>query len=786
MNTLGGYFVNNLTDGKCKKENIILGKKYRISILTDRLVRLEYNKDGKFIDYPTQRVIFRNFPKVNYTVTQTETLIQIVTSYFTIDYVKEQSFIGSKIAPASNLKITLNNSDRSWNYGHPEVRNYGTITYSLDDFHGKLKLNKGLYSTDGFCFIDDSDSLILSDNGSFVSRSDQELDFYVFMYRKDLGLCLQDYYKLTGYPLMIPRYALGNWWYKDAKYSTNDVYNLIKQFKEENIPLSVFMLGNKWHSDNDPMVVDSNVLDMKKIKQYLSATDIKLGITLSPGVNINQNTSSYQLVSSIANNKNFSFLPINNNKLNIYVLQVINNLINSGVDIFDLDYNNSSDRFTLALLNHYHFANEEIGLGKRSIVLSRNHNVAIHRYGVVNTGKTNVDWDTLAILPRFNSSASNMGISYIVNAIGGYHNGIENFELFIRYIQFGVFSPLLVIASDGGKYYRREPWRWNLSQQEIIKKYLRLRQKLIPYIYTEAYIYHKTGSPIIQPLYYEYPKIYDEPLYTNQYFFGQSFLVCPITKKKNTIMNRVVQRLFLPDGVWYEFESGKKFLGNKYYMSFYRDEDYPVFCREGSIIVMSLDDSVCNPVNVEVDVFPGSNGEYKLYEDDGVTNSFKNGSFAITEFNFSYSKERYELVVNPVSCQGLTPDFRNYKIRFRNTNSASITVSDGANNINATAMIERNDLIIEIPKISSSQKFIITCSGDGLENSTIKLINDDIKGILEDLEISTTLKEKIDEILFDNISVKKKRIAIRKLRRKGLEVKFMKMFLNLLEYIDTV
>ena len=221
-------------------------------------------------------------------------------------------------------------------------------------------------------------------------------------------------------------------------------------------------------------------------------------------------------------------------------------------------------------------------------------------------------------------------------------------------------------------------------------------------------------------------------------------------------------------------------------MSFYRDEDYPVFCREGSIIVMSLDDSVCNPVNVEVDVFPGSNGEYKLYEDDGVTNSFKNGSFAITEFNFSYSKERYELVVNPVSCQGLTPDFRNYKIRFRNTNSASITVSDGANNINATAMIARNDLIIEIPKISSSQKFIITCSGDGLENSTIKLINDDIKGILEDLEISTTLKEKIDEILFDNISVKKKRIAIRKLRRKGLEVKFMKMFLNLLEYIDTV
>ena len=66
MNTIGGYFVENINDGKCRKDNIILGKKYRISILTDRLVRLEYNKNGKFEDRPTQRVIFRNFPKINF------------------------------------------------------------------------------------------------------------------------------------------------------------------------------------------------------------------------------------------------------------------------------------------------------------------------------------------------------------------------------------------------------------------------------------------------------------------------------------------------------------------------------------------------------------------------------------------------------------------------------------------------------------------------------------------------------------------------------------------------
>ena len=70
--------------------------------------------------------------------------------------------------------------------------------------------------------------------------------------------------------------------------------------------------------------------------------------------------------------------------------------------------------------------------------------------------------------------------------------------------------------------------------------------------------------------------------------------------------------MFIPEGIWYEFESGKKYLGNKYYMSFYKDEDYPVFCREGAIVPLSLDEGTELPVNMEIVVFPGSNGNYKL------------------------------------------------------------------------------------------------------------------------------------------------------------------------------
>jgi len=81
-----------------------------------------------------------------------------------------------------------------------------------------------------------------------------------------------------------------------------------------------------------------------------------------------------------------------------------------------------------------------------------------------------------------------------------------------------------------------------------------------------------------KPLYYMEPKIYDEPLYRNQYYFTSQMLIAPITKKKNSVMNRVVQKLYIPNGTWYDYFTGKKYNGGKYYTSFYKDEDYPVFC----------------------------------------------------------------------------------------------------------------------------------------------------------------------------------------------------------------
>ena len=787
MQTIGGYFIGKKEDLVAVNENIIKGNKYRITILTDRLVRVEYHPDGKFEDRASERVIFRRFPKVEYTFDSTETLLQVKTSMFTLNYVKDKPITKSKSASSSNIQITLNNTDRVWYYGNNEIRNFGGINYSLDDFKGTLKQDKGFYSTDGFALLDDSTTDLIDDSGKYIKRTDKSIDLYIFMYKKDLGLCLQDYYMLTGYPTLIPRFSLGLWWYKEQRYTNQELYNLITNFENEDIPLSGIMLGNNSKNELDPFLF--NNINYQELITFLKGKDIKLGITFNPTALVKPNSYTYQNIQGINPNLtgDYSFLPLDESKLNIILTYGIKPYLGSGVDAFFIDYKNINDKETLHKLVHYFQASTNLLMNKRPLVLARNHAISPHRNTVIYSGNTKVDWNTLTILPRYFSSASNNGLSYITSPIGGFYGGIENFELYIRYIQLSVFNSIFLIASDDGKYYKREPWRWNLSQKEIIKKYFTLRYKLIPYIYTESYIYSKSGSPIVQPLYYKYPKIYDEPLFKNQYFFGSQMLVCPITKKKNTVMNRVVQRLFIPEGIWYELESGKKYLGNKYYMSFYKDEDYPVFCKEGSIIIMSQDIKYTQPNNLEVTIFPGSNGSYQLYEDDGITNNYKNSNCSITNYKFIYEEKHYEFNIEPATNPGLIPQQRNYRVIFKNTGSANIDITSGGVAINGESYIENNDLIIEIKNIASSVGLNIKCdSNNPLLTSTMRLINDDIKGILEDLEIETTLKEKIDTILFGDLPIKKKRIAIRKLKKHKLEPKFIKMFLNLLEYIKTV
>ena len=795
MYNLGEQFKIDYQKIKPNKDSIIQGKYYRFTILSERLIRIEYRENGMFLDAPTQLVINRNFPKPNFSIKQDRNYLEISTNYFKLSYKKEQKINNSK-----NLKVEVLNSDSVWYYNHIEAKNYGA---PMMIENGKIENVKGLYSLDGFVSIDDSQNQIMNEDGTFRDNDFNGYDIYLFVYLNDFYLCLKDYFNLTGHPSLIPRFALGNWWSRNQDYNDITLKELVDNFKKYAIPISIILLDKDWHLRPyiDKQYLTTGFTFNKQLFKapyemisYLHTQGIRIGLNVDPTEGFYSIDEYFEQAKQYLAVDEKGIIPYNVLEprwVDVYLKIFIHPLDVLGVDFYWLNSYNRKNNIQDFLLKHYQFYDMERNYKRRPMLLSYSTNLAQHRYPVLYAGKTTVSWESLKQIPKYNANATNNGISWWSHDIGGYFNGIEDNELYIRYVQLGTFSPILKFGADKGKYYKREPWRWSVKTQGIVKNFLELRHKLIPYLYSEAYKYTKDGIPILKPIYYVAPEMYDDLLYSDEYYFGSQLFVCPITKKKDHIMDRVVHRFYMPEGIWYDFFTGQKYPGNNTYVAFYKDQNYPVFAKAGSIIPLGTNDSINDtnpPKNMEIHFFPGISNEYLLYEDDGLSNLYKKGFYLLTKIEYNYMPSNYTVIIRALEGKsGIVPEYRNYKLVFRNAKQATdIVVYNNKQQIDCKSYVSGPDFIVEIENIKSINQLTVNCKGKDIEFDPTRLINDDIEGILGDLQIETTMKEKIDEIIFSDLPIKKKRIAIRKLGNKGLERKFVKLFLRLLEYISTV
>lgn len=803
MYNLGEQFKRNQEVGKAKEKCIYRGEKYRITVLSERLVRLEYNPSGKFIDAPTELVWNRVFEEPRFAGKEDDQYLEIKTPYFTLFYTKEKSFNGGSMAPTSTLKIAINNSDKFWHYNHPEAKNFQSPLDFLTVGKNKGKTQKSLYSVDGFASIDDSKSKIFTETGELVDREEEYIDIYVFIYLNDFDKCLQDYFKLTGKPALIPRYALGNWWSKNEKYTEENIRKLVGAFEHNDIPLSILLLDKDWHKRKEigknfsksGFTFDKSLFkDPVELINYLHTKGIRLGLSVDPSEGIFSIDDYYEKAKSYLATDENGTIPFNvydPKFIDVYIKLFIHPLDTIGADFYWVDYYNKDDFRSLFLLKHYQFYDMMRDYKRRPMILGYNAGVAAHRYPVLYSGRTVVSWDTLRAVPIHNANATNLGVSWWAHDIGGFYKGIEDNELYARFVQLGVFSPIMKFGSDQGRYYKREPWRWNIKTYMIVQRYLQYRHRIIPYLYSEAYKYHMEGIPLVQPIYYKFPELYDDPLFRNEYYFGGELFVSPILKQKDLTMNRAIHKFYIPEGTWYDITTGKKFNGGKSYVSFFKDEDYPVFARSGAIIPMSNNEIINDttpPADFGIEIFPGRSNQYNLYEDDGLSDLYKKGYYLLTTINYNYLPNNYTVIVKAVEGKaGIVPDRRNYQIKFRNTKQATeISAIFNNANISYEAYTDELDFIIEVKNVPTIGELIITCKGKDIEIDAIRLINEDIQNILGDLQISTELKFKIDAILFSDLSIAKKRIEIRKLKNAGLERKYILLFINLLEYIEEV
>ena len=176
MYDLGSNFKVDINKSKTPNTHVFRGQKYRISILSDSLVRFEYGETGSFNDYPTFFATNRNFANPRISIEEDNSILIIKAEKFVIEYYKEKPYPGTKYAPDQNLKVSIKESEKTWHFNHVEARNFGGTAYSLDDSVGKAIFEKGLFSLDGFASFDDSRTPILDVNGNIITPNYNNTD----------------------------------------------------------------------------------------------------------------------------------------------------------------------------------------------------------------------------------------------------------------------------------------------------------------------------------------------------------------------------------------------------------------------------------------------------------------------------------------------------------------------------------------------------------------------------------------------------------------------------------
>ena len=612
---------------------VIKGENYRISVLTESLVRLEYSEDGVFEDGQTQVVQNRDFVPVACEVLETEAVVELHTEHLHLHFEK------GPFAP-DRLYIELKGQyavyGSRWHYGDQPETLKGT-SRTLDEVDGAMELQDGILSKAGYALLDDSASYLYDDESGFRARSYPEVDLYFFGYGRDYLGALKDFYHLTGQPPLLPRYALGNWWSRYWPYTSQEYTDLMDRFKAEGVPLAVSVIDMDWHKTAIPARFGSGwtgyswnrdlIPDPAAFLNGLHERGLKVTLNVHPADGIRAFEDAYPMVAKrlgldAEKEEAASFDFYSPAFREAYFEDVHHPLEDQGVDFWWIDWQQGSHgkMDPLWLLNHYHYL-DNCRTGQAGLILSRYGGPGSHRYPIGFSGDTIVTWESLAFQPYFTSTASNIGYTWWSHDIGGHMRGYYDEDLVLRWLQFGVFSPINRLHSSFNAFNSKEPWFYSPETCRLMKRYLRLRHSLLPYLYTMNVATHEEGLPLVQPLYYHYPNQEDAYEAKNQYFFGSELMVAPITEALDPVYHSASVSVWFPDGVWYDFFHDWKYEGKGKLTVFRASQDIPVFARAGAIIPMDAQPQtgVELPEMLDWHLFPGDNRSFVLVEGEGAS-----------------------------------------------------------------------------------------------------------------------------------------------------------------------
>ena len=679
----------------------------RFTVLTDRLVRMEWSSTGAFEDHATLAIVNRDLPVPKFTVVRTGDGVRIKTDYL------ELSYKGGGKFTADNLSVyfRVNRKYVSWKPGMEPTGNLMGTARTLDGCSGPDHINyndpmeTGILSRDGWALVDESTRHLLvkedSDWGEWVAvRPEGEVqDWYLFAYGHDYKAALADFTKVAGKIPLPPKFVFGYWWSRYWDYSDEEFIALGKEFRDRGLPIDVMIIDMDWHQTwprtgrrigRDEMGQgvgwtgyswDRDLFnDPDAFLAEVHSQGLKTALNLHPASGIVPREDCYpafvadylsrtddydgpegyvykggeeQANGRTAKAGYHAPVPFRMDQeawAGAYFNSVIHPLERQGVDFWWLDWQQYKESHYVPglsntfWLNHTFF-NDKVrqSRGKapedaaRPMIYHRWGGLGSHRYQLGFSGDTEIKWEVLGYLPKFTATASNVGYGYWGHDLGG-HMQREDVptepELYTRWLQYGVFSPIFKTHCTKSAVLERRFWAFP-DHYEYMKAALELRYALSPYIYDMARKAYDTGISLCRPMYYEYPETEEAYNCDQQYFFGDNILAATVCEPVNPATGLASRSVWFPSGTeWYDMAHGEMVKGGGRKTLQYTIAQNCWFVKAGAIVPLAqvgLRNLQEKSDALRLYIAPGGGkSSYTHYEDDEVSQAYPS-QYATTE-----------------------------------------------------------------------------------------------------------------------------------------------------------
>ena len=686
--------------GEMKAENnpianpdaVVISGNMRFTVLTPEMVRIEWSNNATFEDRASFAIINRNLPVPTFTTEEKDGYLYIKTSVLTIRYKKGTHPVTTPIS-STNLRITFDLEGKEVVWYPKKVDNLnlkGTLR-TLDMARGddqRKDLENGILSRSGWALIDEdetrndgSKSLVFdgAEDISWVAprKGNGTLDWYFLAYGHDYKKALNDFTKVAGKMPMPPMYIFGYWYSKYQRYTEQDFKNIVADVRKNDIPLDVMVVDMDWHLEGWTGWTwnKSLIPNPEGFINWMHNNNLKVTLNLHPADGIGTHEDNHKALANelgLPTNQTVAWNIENKPFYKAFFKHILRPHENIGVDFWWLDWqqtllsDNISGLGNTFWVNYVFYADMEKNRPeRRPVIFHRWGGLGNHRYPIGFSGDTHSDFESLAFQPYFTATASNVGYGYWSHDIGGHNQpGDNDPELYLRWIQYGIFSPVVRTHSTNFPNIERRIWKY--PNFNLMNEAIHLRYAMIPYIYTYARYAYDTGISLCRPMYYDYPEKNEAYRYETQYMFGDEILVSPIVEPANKQTGLSQKKIWLPEGKWYEAVSGEILDGDQVYTRTFDQNEIPYYYKEGAIIPQfpKLSHLKARPDNLILLFVPGASGSFSYYEDANDNNDYQNGKYTFTKIEQATNEREGQYIIYPRegSFDGM-PENRSYELK---------------------------------------------------------------------------------------------------------------------------